>query len=103
MAVNSKVYRLFSAGGGFFFEILCTVCPNGPVCREPRLNSPFTRLHVVRNTYLWTSGLTRATYLITEKNPNKQYYFIMEKSIFKTIITILRKNLKMLILNENSK
>ena len=61
MTVNPKVYmyRLFSAGGGIFFEILCTVCRVGPVCREPRLDSPFTRLHVVRNTYLWESGLTR--------------------------------------------
>ena len=29
------------------------------------------------------SRVTRDTYLITEKNPNKKYYFIMEKfSIF---------------------
>ena len=29
------------------------------------------------------SGVTRNTYLITEKNPNKKYYFIMEKNDFR--------------------
>ena len=29
------------------------------------------------------SGVSIVTYLITEKNPNKKYYFIIEKNIFK--------------------
>ena len=53
------------------------------------------------------SGVTRDTYLITEKNPNKKYYFIMEKKYFlkKYFFEKLKneKTLKMLILNENSK
>ena len=31
------------------------------------------------------SGVTRYTYLITEKNLNAKYFFIMEKNIFKKI------------------
>ena len=54
------------------------------------------------------SEVTRDTYLITEKNPNKKYYFIMEKKYFQKKIKNSKnlkfwENLKMLILNENSK
>ena len=54
------------------------------------------------------SGVTRDTHLITEKNPNKKYYFIIEKIVFKKynfqkIEKFEDKKLKMVILNENSK
>ena len=48
------------------------------------------------------SGVSIDTYLITEKNPSKKYYFIMEKKYFlqKNVFKKLKisdKNLKILI------
>ena len=62
-----------------------------------------------RQVFQMVSGVSTDTYLITEKNPNKKYYFIMEKKHFQKNIKISKNqnfrenNLKMLILNENSK
>ena len=61
-----------------------------------------------REVFQMVSGVSIDTYLITEKNPNKKQYFIMEKKYFlKNIFfeksKIFGENLKMLILNENSK